>query len=157
MKNFSIDARQIKAAMVMQAKADIRYYLNGLLIGGGKVVATDGHRMIIVNSPKSTFEPLIFSIKGALSKKAITCEFIFLDGKNGVIISKDSMGRDIDAVVKFSIVDGKFPDYKKVVPKSGGHPTKEAGFNIGYLSDVNKSALALGSKLTHGVLSFYDT
>ena len=112
--------------------------------------------MIIVDSPLSTFEPLIFSIKGAVSKKAITCEFIFLDDKNGVVTSKDGQGRDINAVVKFSIVDGKYPDYKKVVPKAGGNSITEIGFNIGYLADVNKSALALGSKLTHGVLSFYD-
>ena len=41
----------IAAASVIQAKDDVRYYLNGVLIEKGRdnkpiIVATDGHRMV---------------------------------------------------------------------------------------------------------------
>lgn len=156
MDNFNIDARQIKAAMTMQAKNDIRHYLNGLLIGGGKVVATDGHRMIVVDSPRSEFEPTVFSIRGVISKQAIDCEFVFIGDDHGVVMSKNGKGVELDSVVKFSIVDGRYPDYKKVMPNGDGEPVKRIGFNIGYVSDVNKASLALGNKMNHGEFKFYD-
>jgi hypothetical protein len=155
MNNFTIDARQIKAAMLMMAKNDVRYYLNGLLIGGGKVVATDGHRMIVVDSKTSTFDPTIFSIKGKLPARAMSCEFVFIGEDYGVVTSKDCRDNDIDAVVKFSIIDGKYPDYKKVIPTDKCDSVSEIGFNIGYLSDVHKASVALGSGLSHGKFEFY--
>lgn len=157
MKNFSIDARQIKAAMTMQAKNDIRYYLNGILIGGCKVVATDGHRLIAVDSPEADFESKIFTIKGRLSKKAMRCEFVFIGDDYGVVMSKDGLDNDIDAVVKFSVVDGKFPDYKRAIPVGEPDKISEVGFNIGYLADVNKAAIELVNPFGGGKFSFYGT
>jgi len=156
MKNFSIDARQIRSAMIMQAKNDIRYYLNGILIGDGKVVATDGHRIIVVDSPKSNFKPTIFSIKGKIPKKAIDCEFVFIGEDYGVVMSKDGKGSDIDAVVKFSVVEGRFPDYKRVIPKGDGDKISKVGFNIDYLSDVSKAAKELGSTYSGGEFEFHE-
>lgn len=156
MKNFSIDARQIRAAMIMQAKNDIRYYLNGLLIGGGKVVATDGHRLIVVDSPKVKFEPLIFTIKGKVPKKAMDCEFVFIGDDHGIVMSKDRMSNDVDAVVKFTVVSGKYPDYKKVMPKGAPNNISSVGFNIGYLADVHKASKELGSVYNGGEFKFYD-
>jgi DNA polymerase III sliding clamp (beta) subunit (PCNA family) len=156
MKNFEIDARQIKAAMTMQAKNDIRYYLNGLLIGGGKVVATDGHRLIVVESPASTFEPAIFAIRGKIPARAMSCEFVFIGGDHGVVMSKDGRSCDIDAVVKFSIVDGRYPDYKRVIPKGKPESVTSVGFNIGYLADVHKASKALGSTFGGGEFEFHE-
>lgn len=156
MKNFSIDARQIKSAMTMQAKNDIRYYLNGILIGGGKVVATDGHRLIVVDSPESTFEPTIFAIKGRVPKKAMSCDFVFIGEDYGVVMSKDTVGNDIDAVVKFAVVDGRYPDYNRVIPKGGCHKVSKVGFNIGYLADVSKAAVELGSVYSGGEFEFHE-
>lgn len=156
MENFTIDARQIKAAMFMQAKNDIRRYLNGILIGDGKVVATDGHRLIVVGSPESSFEQKIFTIKGKIPARSMLCEFVFIGDDHGVVTSKDSIGNDIDAIVKFVIVDGKYPDYKKVMPTGTGDSVSEVGLNISYVADVQKAAIALGSQFSHGTFEFHE-
>lgn len=157
MKNFNIDARQVKAAMFVQAKNDIRYYLNGLLIGDGKIVATDGHRLIVVDSPTSTFDSAIFTIKGKIPARAISCEFVFIGDDYGIITSKDARDNDIDAIVKFVIVEGKYPDYKRVMPEGKGDDISEIGFNIGYLADAHKASVALGNSYNNGKFTFHGT
>jgi len=155
MDNFKIDARQIKAAMFMQAKSDVRYYLNGLLIGDGKIVATDGHRMIIVDSDKATFEPTIFAIKGQLVKSATECEFIFMGDDHGIVISKNARGVKLDQVIKFSIVDSKYPDWNRVIPSGEPKETSEVAFNVNHIADISKAAAALGNSFGCGKFTFY--
>ncbi|MBN49948.1 MAG: hypothetical protein CMN85_10435 [Spongiibacteraceae bacterium] len=51
-----IQARHLAAAMVIAAKDDIRYYLNGVCIepapdGGILLVSTDGHRLLVIHDP----------------------------------------------------------------------------------------------------------
>ncbi len=155
MENFKLDARQVKSAMVMQAKNDIRYYLNGLLIGGKKIVATDGHRMIVVDSEDATFDPTIFAIKGALPSSAVKCEFVFIGEDHGVVTCVNSKGQDMDKVIKFAIVEGRFPNYERVIPTGECGEYSEIAFNLEYMADIAKSAKLLGSKYTLGKFKLY--
>lgn len=155
MENFTLDARQVKAAMVMSAKNDIRYYLNGLLIGGNKIVSTDGHRMMIIDSKEAEFEPTIFSIKGTLPASAINCEFVFIGDDHGVVTCTTGYGGEIDKVVKFAIIDGRFPDYNRVIPNGDCVEFNEICFNLEYMSDVSKAAKLLGNKLSIGSFKLY--
>ena len=105
------------------AQQDIRYYLNGLLLvlegDTIKAVATDGHRLAYASlkqQQKSESQELI------LPRKAVQ-ELVKLltDTDNDVDIEltaaqiKFTLG-DVELITK--VVDGKFPDYTRVIPTS---------------------------------------
>jgi DNA polymerase-3 subunit beta len=110
------------------AQQDIRYYLNGvLLVVEGKtlkLVATDGHRLAFTSAeldkeyekreiilPRKTVNELIKLL-------ADTDDKISLDlTENQVRIAFS------DVVLTSKVIDGKFPDYERVVPKYTNHLT----------------------------------
>lgn len=103
------------------AQQDIRYYLNGLLIvldaGQVKVIATDGHRLSYAARPLGQQQDKREVI---LPRKAV------LELGRLLADSDDAVAIEIFAsLVRFSfgstvlttkIIDGKFPDYTRVVP-----------------------------------------
>jgi DNA polymerase-3 subunit beta len=107
------------------AAQDVRYYLNGLLllIDGGELraVATDGHRLAYasmalgenVSLPK---QELILPRKTVLELNRL-----LVDSEDPVRI--DVMPNQIrfqfaNVVLVSKLIDGKFPDYERVVPES---------------------------------------
>ncbi len=105
------------------AQQDIRYYLNGMLflIEGGLItaVATDGHRLSIASLglgqahdkgevilPRKAVQEMV----KLLSDTEDTVEIELLHNQVKVSFS--------NITLMSKIVDGKFPDYKKVVPTS---------------------------------------
>jgi DNA polymerase-3 subunit beta len=103
------------------AQQDIRYYLNGLLVvldaGQMRVIATDGHRLSYAARPlgqQQERREVIVPRKAVLELGRLLAD------------SDDSVGLEIFAsLVRFSfgdtqvttkIIDGKFPDYTRVVP-----------------------------------------
>ena len=103
------------------AQQDIRYYLNGLLLvldaGQVKVVATDGHRLGYAARPLGQSQEKREVI---LPRKAV------LELSRLLADSEDAVTIEIfGSVVRFGfgsthvttkIIDGKFPDYTRVVP-----------------------------------------
>jgi DNA polymerase III subunit beta len=103
------------------AQQDIRYYLNGLLLvleaGQVKVVATDGHRLSYAARPLGQSQEKREVI---LPRKAV------LELSRLLADSEDAVTIEIfGSVVRFGfgntsvttkIIDGKFPDYTRVVP-----------------------------------------
>jgi DNA polymerase-3 subunit beta len=110
--------RLVQFAMAVQ---DIRYYLNGVLfsVDGGtlRVVATDGHRLSFASRALGSDHG---SVEAILPRKTVI-ELIKLLGEGDEPVSlaigsnqvRFSFG-DIEIVSK--IVEGKFPDYQKVIP-----------------------------------------
>jgi len=103
------------------AQQDIRYYLNGLLLvlegGQVKVIATDGHRLSYAARPLGQSQEKREVI---LPRKAVL-ELSRLLADSDEPVTVDIFG----AVVRFGfggtvlttkIIDGKFPDYTRVVP-----------------------------------------
>jgi DNA polymerase-3 subunit beta len=103
------------------AQQDIRYYLNGLLmvVEGGlvTVVATDGHRLALASLATELEAPRQEVI---IPRKAVV-ELTKLLSESDEPLRVDVLANQ----VKFSfgtthlvskVVDGKFPDYKRVVP-----------------------------------------
>ena len=116
---------QVYFAMAQQ---DIRYYLNGmLLVLEGKeliAVATDGHRLAfsqltLEHPPTGAGQKQEIIIP---RKTILECQHLLSDGDDPLEISlsgnqiKLSFG-DIELISK--LVEGKFPDYQRVIPK--GH------------------------------------
>ena len=102
------------------AQQDIRYYLNGLLLvtGGGKitVVATDGHRLALASAVHKIEEiqevilprKTILELSKLMSDSDDTVEFE---------LSPTQARFSFGGIVLISkLVDGKFPDYTRVIP-----------------------------------------
>lgn len=115
----------IERTQFCMANQDVRYYLNGLLLeinaGALRSVATDGHRLAIseIKAEQTGTEQrqIIVPRKGVLelfrllSDSEAPCRLQM--NSNHV---KASIG---DVVFTSKLVDGRFPDYERVVPKGG--------------------------------------
>jgi DNA polymerase III subunit beta len=105
------------------AQQDIRYYLNGLLMvideDSLKLVATDGHRL--------AFASRELGVKGLTKQEVILprktiIELSKLLGETDDPVSIELSGNQAkfafgDVVVVSKLVDGKFPDYTRVIPQ----------------------------------------
>lgn len=103
------------------AQQDIRYYLNGLLLlleeNHLKVVATDGHRLGFAVIKLETFQE---------KKEVILPRKAVLELAKQLNDSEDPVTIEIlqnqirftfsDVVLVSKVVDGKFPDYNRVIP-----------------------------------------
>jgi len=108
------------------AQQDIRYYLNGvLLVVDGvnlKLVATDGHRLAFT-SAKLDKEYLKREV--ILPRKTIN-ELMKLLGEDEEEISIEFSENQVQIVFSgitliSKIIDGKFPDYERVIPSYTNH------------------------------------
>jgi len=103
------------------AHQDIRYYLNGLLLvtEGNllKLVATDGHRLAFASAElSSSFE----KNEVILPRKTIL-ELYKALADNDEEVAIDIAGNQVkfsfgSVVIHTKVVDGKFPDYNRVIP-----------------------------------------
>ena len=129
-KDFEIDARQLlkllNKAKISISNDETRHYLNGIYLHKTNLenksfltgVATDSHRLssssLEIDS-KTDFESII------LPKKTIFQLISLLEQKaNTIKISntKSKIQFKMDRAVLISkVIDGRFPDYSKVVPK----------------------------------------
>jgi DNA polymerase-3 subunit beta len=108
------------------AQQDIRYYLNGVLlvIEGQQIrlIATDGHRLAFVSSKLENEYPkheVILSRKtvNELSKQLLDSEEeISLE-----LAEKQVRLTFTDVVLTSKVIDGKFPDYERVIPNYTNH------------------------------------
>jgi DNA polymerase-3 subunit beta len=114
--------RLLELTHFAMAHQDVRYYLNGLLldIGEGllRAVATDGHRLAIAEIPVETGDMVRQVI---VPRKGIS-ELLRLlgSGDEEVIIDVGSNAIQItlpEVRLTSKLIDGKFPDYRRVVPK----------------------------------------
>jgi len=103
------------------AQQDIRYYLNGLLLAIGAsgltVVATDGHRLALASLALTLDLPKVDVI---LPRKAVLELVKLLSDSEGTVrleVRENQVGFSFGVVeLVTKVVDGKFPDYQKVIP-----------------------------------------
>lgn len=140
---FTIYRNVLKAVSRFSAVKDIRFYLNGVFVESNpmqtRLVATDGHTLIVHRSDakgdnEGSFSGIIPSdaVKAILAWKAPT-KF----GKDlPVIVSTlDDIEYRADwngMTCVFKLIDGKFPDYRKVIPRtvSGLHSHYDPDFMV---------------------------
>ena len=106
------------------AQQDVRYYLNGMLweLKGQqlKVVATDGHRLALCTLPEKVDvngdTQVILPRKGVLEMARLLLEE---DGDIAIVIGSNHIRATTDEFTFTSkLVDGKFPDYQRVLPRN---------------------------------------
>lgn len=106
------------------AQQDVRYYLNGMLWevqeGQLRAVATDGHRLAMCTRAVSVSTAT--STQAILPRKGVIELARLLDGQGSVevVLGSNHIRVATEAYTFTSkLVDGKFPDYERVLPKGG--------------------------------------
>lgn len=126
---FSLPQKELKllfdkTAFAM-AQQDVRYYLNGMLLeinkNGIRLVATDGHRLALSEYNEdldlSSDKQLIIPRKGVLELSRLLNNS---DDSANVILSQNHIRVETSEIVFTSkLIDGKFPDYNRVIPLDG--------------------------------------
>lgn len=105
------------------AQQDIRYYLNGMLLvldaGEIRVVATDGHRLSYASGAVATQDEkreVILPRKAILELARLLTES---DEPVEIELYSNQVKFRFDAIeLTTKIIDGKFPDYTRVIPTS---------------------------------------
>jgi DNA polymerase-3 subunit beta len=124
-KQFSISQKAfrqlISKTQYSMAAQDVRYYLNGLLLlVEGKelrAVATDGHRLAYASVEIDTDLPrqeMILPRKTVLELNRLLVD---TDDQLNITLTPNQVRFSFGSVVLVSkLIDGKFPDYERVVP-----------------------------------------
>ena len=139
----------IHRVMYSMAQQDIRYYLNGLLLvideAGIKVVATDGHRLAMASL---SLETGLESNEIILPRKTVVELFKLLTDSEELLnieFANNQVKFSFDQIVLISkVVDGKFPDYNKVVPAS--HPNEFIVDRLVLLQALQRAAILSNEK-----------
>ena len=127
--SIDMDAKSLKRILdrtaFAMAQQDVRYFLNGMLIelGGSYVrtVATDGHRLamstLLLSSPIADSRQVILPRKGVLELQRLLQE---VSGDVAISIGANHLrAESADYTLTSKLVDGRFPDYDRVIPKNG--------------------------------------
>ncbi|MCG5515467.1 MULTISPECIES: DNA polymerase III subunit beta [unclassified Ectothiorhodospira] len=134
--NLSLEVTQrelldlIERTSFAMAVQDVRYYLNGLMFevepGTVRTVATDGHRLSLcaIESIVETQEglQLILPRKGVMELSRLLER---VDDTVRLELGASHL-RAVFSGLQFTskLIDGRFPDYKRVVPEDDGHVLK---------------------------------
>lgn len=113
----------IDSTAFSMANQDVRYFLNGMLLEtDGKIlrsVATDGHRMAVSNTELESEMP---SQQVIVPRKGVTELMRLLEQPDEPVtiqIGSANIRAQVNQFVFTSkLVDGRFPDYRRVMPQS---------------------------------------
>lgn len=144
--------RLLLSVQYAMAQQDVRYYLNGvlLIVEGAKlrVVATDGHRLAynanVIGGDHEKQEMI-------LPRKAVM-ELSKLLADNDEIVDLEISQQQIQATfsgiaLTTKVIEGKFPDYERVIPKYDNHLSMERVF----LQQALQRAAILSNEKFRGV------
>ncbi len=117
--------RLIERTSFAMAQQDVRYYLNGMLLevqtGILRAVATDGHRLAMCSMDATIQQDgkhqVIVPRKGILELARLLTE---QDGEVSIVLGQHHIRATTGEFTFTSkLVDGKFPDYERVLPRGG--------------------------------------
>ncbi|AUR98053.1 hypothetical protein NVP1246O_46 [Vibrio phage 1.246.O._10N.261.54.E10] len=137
------------------ATREIRYYLEGFHVTKTAVESTNGHylyqaKLKDIEYPdylpdwRNNFElpdSMIIKMKQIIKKpiKKTGCQFVTFEIEESKVIATtiDQLGRPI-GVFLGEVVDGRFPDAERVIPKGEQESHVQIGFNSAYLKKVHQ-------------------
>jgi len=128
---FSIPQRGLRKLIdqvgFSMAQQDVRYFLNGMLLEVTpqytRTVATDGHRLAMCTLKDAGAGA--DRVQAIVPRKGVLELGRLLDSEDGDVVVQLGANhlrvRQGPFTMTTKLVDGKFPDYEKVVPKDPGH------------------------------------
>jgi len=145
--------RLIEATQFSMAHQDVRYYLNGMLFETEgeelRTVATDGHRLAVCSMPVGQTLP---SHSVIVPRKGVMELVRLLDGGEALLqlqIGSNNIRAHVgDFIFTSKLVDGRFPDYRRVLPKNQDK-TLQAGCDL--LKQAFARAAILSNEKFRGV------
>jgi DNA polymerase-3 subunit beta len=161
--NITINTDVFAAASVFLGVDDIRYYLNGLYLetgeNGARLVGSDGHQLAVAKLEGSFPTSSIIipgSLVAAVKAKAKGPEKVtlaFNQGsqkyKKGVFEAREITLTFGELTTTAKELDGKFPDYRRVVPSEVDGITSQ--FDPKLISRIEKACTVLGYKSFTGI------
>ncbi len=151
--------RLIESTQFSMAHQDVRYYLNGMLFETEgeelRTVATDGHRLAVCSMPVGQALP---SHSVIVPRKGVMELVRMLDGGETPLklqIGTNNIRASVgDYIFTSKLVDGRFPDYRRVLPKNPDK-TLEAGCDV--LKQAFARAAILSNEKFRGVRLYLST
>lgn len=138
-----VNALAIKIVHPFMAQNDIRYYLNGVNIRPLEddtvmIVATDGHRYVIVRDQSGYAErEMVVAVHKDGLKHAVK-ESTFDVLSNGAAIFNDKGGMPTFMQPGNALIDGKFPRIENIASVFGYREGISGAVNPAYLNDALK-------------------
>ncbi len=149
MNSIPINADYLRALTHISAKADIRYYLNGVFVDirarETRYIASNGHMLAVIRDEARAEDadqvPARYIIpfatcKTAHSHKGVMAVLHYNAADQLARCTIDNLAKD--GVLAFTPIDGKYPDFARVVPsKVDGKP---GAYNWSYLDAFDRMA-----------------
>ncbi len=118
--------RLLEKTSFSMAQQDVRYFLNGMLLEVGdnhvRTVATDGHRLAmctVAHATQGDRVQVIVPRKGVLELARLLADD---DGDVVLALGKNHLrATHAGYTLTTKLVDGRFPDYEKVIPRQARH------------------------------------
>lgn len=161
--DFSIPQRTLKqlidSVQFSMANQDVRYYLNGMLFETEdnllKTVATDGHRLAVCALPVGqnipTTNSVIMPRKGVLELAKLVGDS---DELINIQIGNNNLRVNLaDLTFTSKLIDGRFPDYKKVLPRN---PDKTLDASCEDLKNALSRAAILSNEKFKGIRLYIE-
>ncbi len=117
----------IEKTSFAMAQQDVRYYLNGLMMevssGAIRTVATDGHRLAFcekqIEGDLADSKQVIIPRKGVAELQRLLADS---DDPVKVVLGNNHIQCELpNQRFTSKLIDGRFPDYKRVMPESEGN------------------------------------
>lgn len=156
--NIAINAEQFALASKFSSSKDVRYYLNGVAIqpaaqGGAYIVATNGHLLGVFYDAKAQASASVIIPNSRDLVKACTMtkseakkgghRLLCHDGISATVYA-DGMDRIVYSE-SISLIDGRFPDWTRVVPRTIQEYATVPAVNPGYLERFTEVAKSVNS------------
>lgn len=153
-----VNRKYFAAINLFSAVKDIRYYLNSVYIEphpekGVILVATDGHRLGVIHDPDGyTEKPIIVGeiskqLISACKKKSLIPMDLFIGERDCVVgpsLEKgealDPFGQMVSHMSRIQLIEAKYPDWRKVLPKKEDREQRFPALNPKYLAALNEAA-----------------
>lgn len=157
--SITVFQREIKAVAYAMAEKDLRYYLNGVCVETNgadiQLTATDGSIVMTLRSEYKgggliTQQPTEYIIPASLVKTIIKAKAGRSSFKPVVSLIFD--GNRVEAALPdgtsaiAKLVDGAFPDWRRIIPTGDLGETVAASFNADYLKAASAAALLVAGK-----------
>ena len=142
----------VKFASHASATKDARYYLNGLLFelrpNMLTLVGTDGHRMAIIELSGEFGDVHADIICKTADIKLLLATYRANKGEVTVGVENGQLKLESYGMHTLMLtgIEGKFPDWRRVMPQGDAVATTMIGVNAIYIADAAKAAALLGNK-----------